>query len=140
MVAILMMSANLATLGLLEIKVFWNKGYGVIIFVHDVTNKILSRDSNHIEVVIMSLKFGDYVISMWEVIVTSILKILTRKTNFFKGCSCFKFNKLGLALGMAFKKVLGADSYVSRSYRWKTGRRDLFCPSSSIGLIVAIID
>ena len=27
-----------------KIKVFWNEGYGVIIAVHDVTNKILSRD------------------------------------------------------------------------------------------------
>ena len=30
MVAVLMMSAKLATLGLLKIKVFWNKGYEVI--------------------------------------------------------------------------------------------------------------
>ena len=34
----LMMSAKLATLGLLEIKVFRNKGYEVIISVYDVTN------------------------------------------------------------------------------------------------------
>ena len=43
MVEILMMSAKLATLGLLKIKVTWNKGYDVIIFVYDVINKILSR-------------------------------------------------------------------------------------------------
>ena len=47
MVAILMMSANLATLGLLKIKVVWNKGYNVIISFDDVTNKILSLDSNY---------------------------------------------------------------------------------------------
>ena len=41
-----MMSAKMATLGLLKLKVFWNKGYGVIISVYDITNKILSRDSN----------------------------------------------------------------------------------------------
>ena len=46
MVTILMMSAKMATLGLLKIKVFWNKGYDVIISVNDVTNKTLSRDSN----------------------------------------------------------------------------------------------
>ena len=46
MVAILMMSAKMATLGLLKIKVFWNKGYDVIIYVHDVTNQILSLDPN----------------------------------------------------------------------------------------------
>ena len=44
MVAILMMSAKLAALGLLKIKVFLSKGYGILISVHDVTNKILSRD------------------------------------------------------------------------------------------------
>ena len=34
-----MMSAKLATLGLLKLKVTWNKGYDVIVFVHDVTKK-----------------------------------------------------------------------------------------------------
>ena len=43
MVAILM-SAKLATVGLLKIKVFFNKGYDVIISVHDIINKILSHD------------------------------------------------------------------------------------------------
>ena len=37
-----------STLGLLEIKVFLNKDYDVIISVHDITNKSLSRDSNDI--------------------------------------------------------------------------------------------
>ena len=48
MTAILMMSAKLATLGLLKIKVFLNKGYGVIIFVHGVINEAFSRDSSYI--------------------------------------------------------------------------------------------
>ena len=48
MVTILMMPAKITTPGLLKIKVFWNKGCDVIIFVYDVTNKILSRDSNYI--------------------------------------------------------------------------------------------
>ena len=51
MVAILMMSTKLATLDLLKKKLFQNKGYDVIISVHDVTNtmnQIISRDSNHI--------------------------------------------------------------------------------------------
>ena len=39
MVTILMMSAKMATLGLVEIRVFWKKGYDVIVFVHDVTKK-----------------------------------------------------------------------------------------------------
>ena len=47
MVAILMMSAKSVAIGLLKIKVFWNKCYDVITFIYDVTNKILSRDSNY---------------------------------------------------------------------------------------------
>ena len=34
-----MMSAKLATLGLLKIKVFWNEGYDVIISVYGITKK-----------------------------------------------------------------------------------------------------
>ena len=48
MVTILMMSAKLATLSLLKIKVFWNKDYDITISVYDIDNKILSHDSNHI--------------------------------------------------------------------------------------------
>ena len=68
-----MMSAKMATPGLLKITVFWNKGYDVIISVHDVTNKILSRDSNYIIDVVMWPKFGNSSISMREVIITLIL-------------------------------------------------------------------
>ena len=73
MVTILMMSAKMAALGLLKIKVFWIKGYDVIISVHDVTNKILSRDSNYIKDVFMWPKFGNSSISSREVIITSTL-------------------------------------------------------------------
>ena len=45
--ATLMMSAKLATPGLLKIKVSLNEGYGVIIAVHEVTKKILSRELNY---------------------------------------------------------------------------------------------
>ena len=38
-VAILIMSAKLATLGLPKINVTWKKGYDVIIFAHDVATK-----------------------------------------------------------------------------------------------------
>ena len=73
LVIVLMMSAKMATPGLLKITVFWNKGYDVIISVDDVTNKILSRDSNYIVDVFMWPKFGNSSISMREVITTSIL-------------------------------------------------------------------
>ena len=68
-----MMSAKMVTPGLLKITVFWNKGYDVIIPVDDVTNKILSRDSNYIVDVFMWPKFGNCSISMRKVIITSIL-------------------------------------------------------------------
>ena len=68
-----MMSAKMATPGLLKITVIWNKGYDVIIIVDDVINKILSRDLNYIVDLLMWPKFGNSNISMREVITTSIL-------------------------------------------------------------------
>ena len=68
-----MMSAKMATPGLLKITIFWNKGYDVIIPVNDVTNKILSRDSYYIVDAFMSPKFDNSSVSMREVITTSIL-------------------------------------------------------------------
>ena len=70
-------------------------------------------------------KFGNSSIFMKKVIITNILV----------GCSWFKFNNLGLTLGMDLKfytsvakglklkdiKVFGGDSNVFRSYREKTG-------------------
>ena len=53
MVTILMMSAKSATLGFRKIKALKIKGYDVIISVHEVTNKILSCDSNYIVDVVM---------------------------------------------------------------------------------------
>ena len=73
MVTILMMLAKMATLGLLKIKIFWNKGYGVIISGHEVTNKILSCDSFYIVDVLLLPKFVNSSTSMREVIITSIL-------------------------------------------------------------------
>ena len=73
MVTILMMSAKMATLGLLKIEVFRNKGYDIIISVDDIINKNLSSDSNFIVDVVMWPKFGNSRTSMREVIITSIL-------------------------------------------------------------------
>ena len=53
MVTILMMSAKLATPGVLKINIFRNKGYDVIILVYGVSNKVLSLDSNYIVDVVM---------------------------------------------------------------------------------------
>ena len=68
-----MMSAKMATPGLLKITVFWNKGYDVLIPVDDVVNKIWSCDSSFIVDVFMWPKFGNSSISMRKVITTSIL-------------------------------------------------------------------
>ena len=68
MVTILMMQPKIASLDLLKIKLFWNKVYDITTSVHDVTNKILSRDSNYIVDAVMWSS-----ISTTEVIITSIL-------------------------------------------------------------------
>ena len=85
MVTILTISTILATLGLLKIEVSWNKGYDVIISGNDITNKILSRDSNYFVDVVLWPKFDKPNISIREVIITSILSTLNRKTNFLRG-------------------------------------------------------
>ena len=67
-----MMSAKIATLGPLKLKVFWNENYDVIYF-HEVANRILWRDSSYIVDLVMLQKFGNSSISMREVTITSIL-------------------------------------------------------------------
>ena len=70
MFAISITSAKLATTGFLINNLFWNKSYDVIISVHELINKISSRDSNDIVDVVMWPKFGNSSISMKEVILT----------------------------------------------------------------------
>ena len=67
-----MMSAKMAPLGLLKIKVFRNKGYDVITSVCDAINKNLSRDSNFIVDVVMWPKFGNSSTSVTEVTISII--------------------------------------------------------------------
>ena len=132
----------MATPGLLKITVFWNKGYDVIIHVDDVTNKILSRDLNFIVDAFMWPNFGNSSISMKEVITTSILQGFDQKNCFFWEVVLIQVQQFGT--GARYKleilyqcskrvksksqKVLEANSYVSRSYRGKPGRRGPFCP------------
>ena len=78
-----MMSVKMATLGLLKTKVFWNKGYDVIISGHDVIRKILSSDSNYIVNVLMWPRFGNSSIFMREGIIISILQEFDQKNHFF---------------------------------------------------------
>ena len=54
-------------------KIFQNKGHDATIYVHDVTSKVPSSDSNYTVDVAIRPKFGNSNISMREVIITSIL-------------------------------------------------------------------
>ena len=79
------MAAILMISGLLTIKVFWNKDYDVIIYVIELTNKILSRNSNYIVDVVMWSKFGKFSIFTKDVIIISILQELNQKKHLFWG-------------------------------------------------------
>ena len=104
MVTVLMMSAKLASPGLLKLKIFQNERYGVIILDCGVTNKILSRDSSYIVDVIMWPKFGKFSISMRGYHNLNFIRIWPEKTGFFfEGLSWFKFSNFGLALGMTLE-------------------------------------
>ena len=67
------MSSKMATPGLLKMKIFWKKGYDVTAYVHDVTNTILSSDSNNIVDAVIWPKFRNSSISTREIIIISIL-------------------------------------------------------------------
>ena len=69
MLAIFMMPVKLATVGLPQINIFWNRGFDLITSVYGVTNEILSLYLNYIVDVIMRPKFGNPNISMREVII-----------------------------------------------------------------------
>ena len=72
-IVVILMILKLATLSLLKIEVFWNEGYDAIISVHDATNEILPSDLKYIVDMAMWSKFGNFSISMREVITTSLL-------------------------------------------------------------------
>ena len=60
------MASKLTTSGLFKTNVFRNKDSDVIASVHDVTDKILSRDSNYVVDVIILLNFGNASISGFD--------------------------------------------------------------------------
>ena len=80
-----MMSAKISTPCLVKLTVFWNKGYEDIVPASDVTDKILSSDSNYIADVSLWPRFDKCSISMREVIITSILQGFDQKKRFFVG-------------------------------------------------------
>ena len=132
-----MISAKMSTPDVLKITVFWKKGYDIIIPVDDVTGNNLSPDSNYIVDMFMLPKFRNSSFLWEKLLQPQFYKNLSRKTAFFEEWSRFKFNNLGLALGTNLKsynsvakglklkvgKFWGANFYLCRSYRRKTGKR-----------------
>ena len=90
-ILILMMLVKFATLGFLEKQVFWNKVYDIIMWVCEVVNKILLRDSNYIASKTLGPKFGNSSISVKEVIITLILYGFDQK-KISEGWSQLKFS------------------------------------------------
>ena len=111
-----MISPKTATLSFLEIKLFWNKSYDVIIFVLDLTERNLSRNSSYIVDLVMWPKFGSSSISAREAIITSILSGFDQKTHFFQVWSWLKFNNLGLALGTDLKFYISVSALKIRKF------------------------
>ena len=135
----------MAAPGLHKINAFWKNGYDVIIPVHDVIIKILSRDSNYIVDVVMWRKFGNSRISMREVVITS--RIWPEKPLLLTGGLGSSSIIWDWHWNLKFytkrvknksQKLLGANSYVCKSYRrktvrgWRVGRGWLFAPGPLI--------
>ena len=139
MVTILMMPANISTLDLLEIKIFWEKDYGATTFVYGVTNKFL-----HVAQIILQMWSCDHsLVFLWEKL-HQFYKNLTRKPTFFEGWSWFQFNnwdwhygfvilhQCGKIIQTKSHKVFGANFYVCRSCRGKVGRGAFLPPTPPI--------
>ena len=133
MVTILMMSAKMATLGLLKIKLFWNNSYDVIISDYDVTNKIVSCDSNYIVGVVMWPKFSNFNFIRfdhknhfyWEIALVQVQQFETGTRSELE-----ILHQCGKRVKNKSQKVLGDNSYVCKSYMGKTGRGRFGSPSS----------
>ena len=102
----LIITVKLTIAGLLKIKLLWNKGFDVIVSVHDVTNNIWSRDSNYIV---------NGVMGSW----LQVYEDLTRKTNFLWSITLKFCTRLAKGLKIKVKNILVAKCYVCRIYRGK---------------------
>ena len=74
----------MTTLGLLKIKVFWNKFDSVIISVHGVNSKTFPLDSNFIVYVVMWSKFSNSAFLLEKLLKPQSYKYLTREKSFFR--------------------------------------------------------
>ena len=122
--------------------IFWNKGFEVIFFVDDVTNKTF-----HVIQIILQMCSCDQSLVIVTFLGEKLLqpqfyKDLTRKTAFFWWVILVQVHEFGTGTrcklkilhqcGKKFKtksqKVLGTNSYVCRSYRGKTGKGTFLPP------------
>ena len=128
-----MASAKLATLGFLKIHVFWNKGYGFIISVYEITSKILPGDQS-----LVTLAFK------WEKLsLPQFYKDLIKKINFFWWLLLFQVQLLGSGFRYGLEilqqcgdwgetkiqKVLDVNSYVCK-LQGKNLQWGFFVPSN----------
>ena len=86
--------------GLLEIKVFWNKGYKAMLYVHDCINKMFSHELNLFVNESIWQNFDNHSFSMREAIIFQIFKaFITKKIS--NGLLWVTINHLGLIVGTA---------------------------------------
>ena len=113
----------MAILGRLKIKLFWNKGYDVIIY-PSRHQKNLSRASNYIVDLVMWPEFGNLAFLWQKLSQPQFYKDLTRKITFFDALSWFKFSNLGLTLGMT---LIGMAPILNRvnvkPMKWSEGKQ-----------------
>ena len=96
-----MMSTKWAILDLLEIKVFWSKGYDAIISAMASLTKFYPVIQIMLQMWPCNQSWVMLAFLLEKFSKTQFYNNLTRKTNFFPGCSWFRFNNLRLALAMA---------------------------------------
>ena len=101
--------------GLLEIKVFWNKGYEAILFVHHCINKMFSHELYLFVNESIWQKFDNHNFSKREAIMFQTFKAFIRNKKISNGLLCVKINHLGLILGTA----LTFDSHVVKELELK---------------------
>ena len=115
-----MMSAKMASPGLLKITVFWNKSYDVIISVDDVTNKFYHA----IQIILQMYSRDQSLVTaafLWEKLSQlQFYKDLTRKPLFLRS-GLDILHQCGKKVKKKVRTFWGDNSYVCRSYRRKTG-------------------
>ena len=114
MVSILMMTAKLATLGLLKIKLFWNKSYDVIISVPDIINKILSRDQCFVALAFIETSYHNFnFIRIWPEKIKFSDRSFLVQVQYFRtgtryGLEILKKCRKSVETKVAAEKVIGA--------------------------------